>query len=444
MKRTYFSDVDEFLLRVFYVYSKSPKKCQELEVVVSELKQCLNPTEFPDGGGVRPLRACGTRFLAHKVCALERIIDRFGAYLNHLLALIEDPKTKPVDRRKLKGYVTKWKDSKVLLGCAVFHDILKPAAILCKSFQADEISIVSTIEAILRTTASMKKLKSTEMEDLPSVKKVVLRLKSSSSDSTSSKTYQGVEIAEVDQSLSFFTSHYKGYIDSLLACLHERLKDSSADATMLTHALKILATHGWQKTDDASFGLDAVQALAERFTIPLQEAIVNCASIQEEWEDMVYYAKQYINLVQDPYRVVWWKLYNSPDARKWTNILTLVELVFCIPLSNGHVERCFSQLKITKSNRRVSLGEDRLDQVLRIRIEGPPLQRWDATGAVGLWWTDKTRRVDAHHSASRKRTDQSLSQDNEQLDWSLSDWENWLESDSDSDKEAENDSDLSS
>ena len=160
MKRTYFSDVDEFLLRVYYVYSKSPKKCQELEEVISELKQslCLNPSEFPDGGGVRPLHACGTCFLAHKVCALERIVDRFGAYLNHLLALIEDPKTKLVDRQKLKGYVTKWKDGTVLLGCAVFHDILKPAAILCISFQADEISIVSTIEAILRTTASVKKL----------------------------------------------------------------------------------------------------------------------------------------------------------------------------------------------------------------------------------------------------------------------------------------------
>ena len=63
----------------------------------------------------------------------------------------------------------------------------------------------------------------------------------------------------------------------------------------------------------------------------------------------------YINLVQDPYRVVWWKLFNSPDANKWTNILTLVELTFCIPLSNGHVERCFSQLKLTKTNKRVSM-----------------------------------------------------------------------------------------
>ena len=29
LKRTYFSDVDEFLLRVYYVYSKSTKKCQQ-------------------------------------------------------------------------------------------------------------------------------------------------------------------------------------------------------------------------------------------------------------------------------------------------------------------------------------------------------------------------------------------------------------------------------
>ena len=35
--------------------------------VVSELKECLNPSEFPDGGGVRPLRACGTRFIKYRL-----------------------------------------------------------------------------------------------------------------------------------------------------------------------------------------------------------------------------------------------------------------------------------------------------------------------------------------------------------------------------------------
>ena len=108
--------MDEFLLRLYYVYSKAPKKCRELEEVVLELKACLNSFEFPNSGN-RPLRACGTRFICHKVRALERILDRFGAYLNHLTALTEDPTTKPADKQKLKGYITKWRFSDVIRLC---------------------------------------------------------------------------------------------------------------------------------------------------------------------------------------------------------------------------------------------------------------------------------------------------------------------------------------
>ena len=63
---------------------------------------------------------------------------------------------------------------------------------------------------------------------------------------------------------------------------------------------------------------------------------------------------------------------------------------------------------------------------------------------MGLWWADKTKRVDASgHSAPRKCKDQSQSQENEEINWNLSDWEKWLESDSDSDEESESDLDLS-
>ena len=81
-----FFEVDDFLLLAYYVYFKSPKKCKELEDIVSELKECVSTS---DSGGVRPLRACGTRFIARKVhvCTLERILDRLGAHLNRLLLL---------------------------------------------------------------------------------------------------------------------------------------------------------------------------------------------------------------------------------------------------------------------------------------------------------------------------------------------------------------------
>ena len=79
--------LDEMLLSVYYLYEKSPKKCRELETVIEELQTCFTIEEFPKKGGHKLLRACGTRFIAHKVAALDRLIDRFGAHLNHLTVL---------------------------------------------------------------------------------------------------------------------------------------------------------------------------------------------------------------------------------------------------------------------------------------------------------------------------------------------------------------------
>ena len=89
------------------------------------MRNCFTVEEFPKKGGHKPLRACGTHFVAHKVAALDRLIDRFGAYLNHLTMLVDDPKVKRVVQQKLKGYnILKWHDARMLLGSAYFCDLL--------------------------------------------------------------------------------------------------------------------------------------------------------------------------------------------------------------------------------------------------------------------------------------------------------------------------------
>ena len=85
--------------------------------------------------------------------------------------------------------------------------------------------------------------------------------------------------------------------------------------------------------------------------------------------------------MQDDYRVVWWKLFNCVDASKWSNVLAIVELLFCI---SDHLERVFSQLKLIKTNRHTSIKEDTLDQLVRISVEGPPLSDWDPGCALQL------------------------------------------------------------
>ena len=48
---TLFSSIDNMLMRLYYLYNKSPKKCRELEDVVDQLKECLEPMQMPTTGG---------------------------------------------------------------------------------------------------------------------------------------------------------------------------------------------------------------------------------------------------------------------------------------------------------------------------------------------------------------------------------------------------------
>ena len=68
---------------------------------------------------------------------------------------------------------------------------------------------------------------------------------------------------------------------------------------VVNHALKIIATHEWEKTEDASFGYESIEYLISRFSTPLQETSIDIALIQEERDDIILYAKQYINVVQN-------------------------------------------------------------------------------------------------------------------------------------------------
>ena len=96
---------------------------------------------------------------------------------------------------------------------------------------------------------------------------------------------------------------------------------------LMTDTLTLLATHGWQRSDKLEFADAALHSLRAKFAVPLRNAKV-------DKEDSV---------------TIWWKLFNSAYGKKWPNILTLVELLFCFPMSNGRVEHTFSALKRVKT-----------------------------------------------------------------------------------------------
>ena len=71
LSTTYFKEVDEVLLRLYYFYKKSPKKLRGLYEFHLAYKEDFQFQE----GAVKGKRASGTRWICHKLCALEVLVD---------------------------------------------------------------------------------------------------------------------------------------------------------------------------------------------------------------------------------------------------------------------------------------------------------------------------------------------------------------------------------
>ena len=76
--------------------------------------------------------------------------------MSHLSSLTEDTTLKSDDRARIKGYLGKWMQYRSILGCALYADILKPAAVLSLCLQDDELDVVAGIKSILKSSDSLK------------------------------------------------------------------------------------------------------------------------------------------------------------------------------------------------------------------------------------------------------------------------------------------------
>ena len=445
---TLFKDIEEMLLRLYYLYHKSPKKCRDLVAVIDDLKEVF---ELPNGGNL-PIRSQGSRWINHKRKALLRVIDRYGAYVSHLSTLTEDTSLKSEDRARIKGYLAKWMQYRTVLGCALYVDILKPAAILSLCLQDSELDVVAGIKSILKSSASLKNLSKTEPTEWPTVKLVQGRISLEGED----KVYQGTYLSNYNTSSQKQSiQHALNDLQTLNAKMQERLEWS--DVQLLRSLLAFLETQNWAvrstvhgtDTDvnemddltDVDSSLVEVKRAAEHiithFRVPLESKGVLLATIQDEVEEIVHYGRKYLDINKLDYREAWYKLLSCPDAQKWANVASLCELAFSLPFSNGRVEQIFSSMKLIKTDRRTNLRADTMNDLLEIYVEGPPFSAYSADRAVELWWTDcsTTRRVNQTlprkeyrpRANSTSEDDHSTGKESEtSLTTSLEDWDEWL------------------
>lgn len=68
-----------------------------------------------------------------------------------------------------------------------------------------------------------------------------------------------------------------------------------------------------------------------------------------------------------------------------TNILNLLDLVHSLPPTSVLNESGFNQLKLIKTDRRHSLNEQHLNDLMLIKLQSPPVSEFDPNPAIDRW-----------------------------------------------------------
>ena len=194
--------------------------------------------EFPHGG-TTPVRSQGSRWITHKRKALQRVIDRYGAYMCHLATLSEDSSLKSEDRACISGYLRKWSDTKILIGCALYSEV---SFYFSLTLQGSDLDIVFAMKQILKTSDTLKSLMQLDPLQWPTVKLVLGRLK----DEGHEKTYQGAVLKNYSfAAIEFCKKEALADLKSVEVNMRQRLEWS--DVKLLRALLVFIETQSWIK-----------------------------------------------------------------------------------------------------------------------------------------------------------------------------------------------------
>ena len=144
---TFFKDVDNMLLKLFYLYRESPKRLRELKMF----------GEMYDQSIPKLYKSYGTTWIAHEVKAMEIALNNNGIYIKHLESLANTD-SQALKRAEIAGEVKSKKNGKFLIHLAIYLDVLTPLKVIGLGFQKEKHDPTEAVRRIKEFTWTMTKL----------------------------------------------------------------------------------------------------------------------------------------------------------------------------------------------------------------------------------------------------------------------------------------------
>ena len=342
-------------------FSRSPKNQAQLKTVAEELHVHL----------LKVSRTFDIRWVASSYRSVHAIWESYQALVNHLHLSSTDGSRNARESAKCAGLHRKLVQWFFVAELATVHDALETLRSLSLFLQKRQISVPTADAHIQSTTKTLAAMKDGNGVSLLEFSEVFDR----------SGTFHDVLLstpsdADRQRFATFKAKFFQGLVDNLSGRL------SCADPVLQN--AKVLQKANWPEAEDSRI------LFGDREIIELMK--------------LLKMDSRHTSSVVHQFRM----LKDGHESENESEFAELNRRLTVLPLSSAECERGFSCMNLTHTPLRNSLDVSSLRQLLFVKLNGPPLQQFQAERYATLWLKEGHHSADDRASGRTARNDSKL------------------------------------
>ncbi|PIK38162.1 putative zinc finger protein [Apostichopus japonicus] len=346
-KGTYFTEIDELLMRLYYLYRRS-KRWRELKAVYKMLKR----------NEVKPSRAQGTRWIDHRRKALNCLATNYQCVVTQFeeQATGQRRDLPAADAAKIISYLKLLKSCKFVLPMALYQDLVDNMAEVSLEFQRDVLPLSSVRTSVVLAEASLRRKRITPG---PHLRPVLAAVNEANGKGTF--LFNGVELQA--RSTEPFKRQTTDIINTIVSCIGTRFSSYKDDPVIM--ATEILDPSNYPSDPEAllDYGLDEVQTISDHFKPLLLKKGCDVTKIEKEWMKAKQDIKKHHQ--KEQFLPPWRKMLLEKSG-KYPNLIHLIRIILVFPVATSQVEHQCSYIKPFLGDWRLSLKASTIEDLLRI------------------------------------------------------------------------------
>ena len=378
-KVNFLKEFQEMLTSMFYYFQKSAFQTEKLKAV----QEVLNEPQL------KYKEIHQVRWLSFYK-ALETLYLTWDSLVTYFEQEVENKRFKD---GKLKGYINKLTQFEFVATIHMFMDVLPHVMELTLIFQKRDLDCSIVPPAIATCVNELTRYKLNQTTKPTYLKKFEEEVKFSD-ESSSTCQFKTHKLSASSQSRDRFPKIKEEFLDKLINNLNKRFPKETQDIITACSVLAMRPLSFVPRSDLQTWGVQELEVLLTHFDrnpADGDERFLDSEAARHEWSLVKHLVLQE-KYPCDNMGTLWSIIYKF-HKDLFPNLLKLAAVALTLPIHTADCERGFSLQNNLKNCQRNRLQAERLDTLMVISAEGPPLQEFPFERALIKWKGDKSRRI---------------------------------------------------